>query len=77
MFAPIRLEQLAEATRRGDADGVRRLLFIIAGSSLDLEPAVAATTDLGPDGVHGTPIGIAPHHHRHGSAEFKSERTGA
>jgi len=69
------LEQLAEATQRGDADGVRRLLFVIAGSALDLVPSAPATPGLGPEGVPGAPFAIS--HHRHGSAEFKTERTGA
>jgi FlaA1/EpsC-like NDP-sugar epimerase len=69
------LEQLAEATQRGDDAAARRLLFVIAGSTLDLVSSAPATPGLGPDGSHGAPFGNA--HHRHGSADLKTERTGA
>jgi len=69
------LEQLAEATQRGDAEGVRRLLFVMAGSALDFVPSAPATPGLGPEGVHG--VNFANSHYRHGSAESKTERTGA
>ncbi len=69
------LGQLADATQRGDADGVRRLLFVIAGSALDLVPSAPPTPGLGPDGGHAVPLANA--HHRHGSADLKTERTGA
>ncbi len=69
------LGQLAEAVQRGDTDEARRLLFVSAGSALDLVPSAPATPDLGPDGGHTVPISSA--HHRHESADLKTERAGA
>ncbi len=74
--------QLGDATRRGDADKVRQILFLIADASS--EKAYSSNgngTSAGPEdntqahdgnqssGVHGT-------HHRHGSADFKPEPAG-
>ncbi len=69
------LGQLADATRRGDDDTVRRLLFAIAGPAHDGEPLELATGGVAGDGGHPTPIHTM--HHRHGSSEFKTERAGA
>jgi FlaA1/EpsC-like NDP-sugar epimerase len=41
--------QLADATRGGDADRVRRILFAIAGSSLEDEPSDPSTLGVGAD----------------------------
>ncbi len=65
------LSQLADATRRGDAEKVRRLLFAIAGPERDGEPFGSGTTGVGTDGA-----GHPSAHHRHGSADHRPERAG-
>jgi FlaA1/EpsC-like NDP-sugar epimerase len=57
--------QLADATRRGDADGVRRLLFTIAESPLDGERSGPTTLGVAADGGH---LMSLPRAHRRRSA---------
>ena len=68
------LGQLAEATQRGDADTVRRLLFTIAGSALYGDISAPAALAKGANGDHSVPFSAA--HHRHGSSDFKPEPAG-
>ena len=70
------LGQLADATRRGDPDRVRRLLFAIADSPRDGEFAGPAIPYPTAEANHPTQSPTALHH-RHGSAEFKPERADA
>ena len=84
------LGQLGDATRRGDAEKVRQILFLIAdasgsrahssngnGASLDTDH------DHDYDHDHDTrthegnqPSGVHGLHHRHGSVDYKPERAG-
>jgi FlaA1/EpsC-like NDP-sugar epimerase len=58
--------QLADATRDGDAERVRRILFTISGSSLDVEPSDPSTLGVGANAGHLTSLPSA--HRRHESA---------
>jgi len=84
------LGQLGDATRRGDAEKVRQILFLIADASSERVPSSnddSATSGLefGQDYGHeqdpkahegSHPSGVHGLHHRHGIAEFKTERAG-
>jgi FlaA1/EpsC-like NDP-sugar epimerase len=67
------LEQLGEATRQGDPDGVRRLLFAIAGPPRGGEASGSLAPGIAANGSHSTPH---PGMHRLGSADWKPERAG-
>jgi len=67
------LGQLDDATRRGDADSVRRLLFAIAASERDGEAPGRGTPEVVAEGSHLTPHSA---HHRHGSSDFRPEPAG-
>lgn len=67
------LEQLGEATRQGDPEGVRRLLFAIAGRARGGEAARPLAPGATANGTHSTPH---PGMHRLGPADWKPERAG-
>jgi FlaA1/EpsC-like NDP-sugar epimerase len=69
-----RLEQLADATKTGDADRVRQLLFAIAGAAHDDETAGPPTPGAVVYGDHAVEQPTA--HHRRGSTDFKTEPAG-
>jgi len=80
------LGQLGDATRRGDAEKVRQILFLIANASSERAPSSnddSATSGLeivheqDPKAHEGShPSGVHGLHHRHGSAEYKTEPAG-
>jgi FlaA1/EpsC-like NDP-sugar epimerase len=68
------LVQLADATHRGDADKVRRLLFATAGSPIEGE--MAAPTILGPRASDVPPTSRHSAHRRHETAPSVPNATG-
>lgn len=83
------LGQLGDATRRGDAEKVRQILFLIANASSERAPSSndsgAAGLENGHDNGHeqdpkaregSHPSGVHGLHHRHGSTEFETEPAG-
>ena len=67
----LRLGQLASAMHQGDADGVRELLFVIAGLGDEGETATTGTVA---DGAHARQP--SSQHHQHESSDFKPEPAG-
>jgi FlaA1/EpsC-like NDP-sugar epimerase len=68
------LGQLAEATRQGNGDSVRRLLFTIAGSSISGGSHAVEEPKMGTGEDRSLPLATAPY--RSGSPDFKTEPAG-